>query len=115
MGKRTDASNQGVSSEKMKLTSLVSYQPGSVVSRTLINERQVTVTLFAFDEGSGLSEHTTPYQALLHVIEGEAEVTIGGKHNRLGEGEMIMLPPRIPHEVRAPKRFKMILTMARSK
>ena len=99
----------------MALASTISYQRGSIVSRTLINEKQATVTLFAFDEGSELSEHATPYQALLHVIEGEADVKIGGNENHLGAGDAIRLPPSVPHEVRASKRFKMILTMVRTK
>lgn len=101
--------------QKAEVTSLVSYQPGSVVSRTLISNRAGTVTLFAFDEGEGLSEHTAPYDALLHLLEGEAEVTISGKMNSLEQGEAIILPAGKPHEVRASKRFKMMLTMIRSK
>jgi quercetin dioxygenase-like cupin family protein len=99
---------------KEVVSSLVSYQAGSVVSRTIINGRAGTVTLFAFDEGEALSEHTNPYNALLHVFEGEAEVTISGKSSLLEGGEAIVLPAGKPHAVRASKRFKMLLTMIRS-
>lgn len=100
---------------KTSLASLVSYQAGSVVSRTLINNKAGTVTLFAFDQESALSEHTAPYDALLLVLEGEAEVTVGGNKNHLGSGEAILLPAGKPHAVRAGKRFKMLLTMIRSR
>lgn len=100
--------------QKAKLTSLVSYQAGSVVSRTVINEKAGTVTIFAFDEGDGLSEHTAPFDALLHVLEGEAEIIIAGNKNHLEHGEAIVLPAGKPHAVRALTRFKMLLTMIRS-
>lgn len=99
---------------KTSLVSLVSYQPGSVVSRTLIDRKAGTVTLFAFDENEGLSEHTAPFDALLHLLEGEAEVTIAGNKSHLEVGEVILLPAGSPHVVRASKRFKMLLTMIRS-
>jgi len=85
------------------------------VSRTIISAEAGTVTLFAFDKGEGLSEHTAPYDALLHLLEGEAEVTISGTTSLLEQGEAIILPAGKPHAVRAPKRFKMMLTMIRSK
>jgi quercetin dioxygenase-like cupin family protein len=100
---------------KETVGSLVNYQPGSVVSRTIIHDRAGTVTLFAFDEGEGLSEHTAPCNALLHLLEGEAEVTISGNTSLLEQGEAIILPAGMPHAVKAPKRFKMLLTMIRSK
>jgi len=85
------------------------------VSRTIISAEAGNVTLFAFDKGEGLSEHTAPYDALLHLLEGEAEVTISGTTSLLEQGEAIILPAGKPHAVRAPKRFKMMLTMIRSK
>lgn len=100
--------------QKVELASLVAYQEGSVVSRTLMEDRAGTVTLFAFDEGQGLSEHTAPYSALLSVLDGEALVTIAGNESRLTAGEAILLPAGKPHAIRAPMRFKMILTMIRS-
>ena len=115
MSKEPSGTTRGLTpGEKGAVASLVSYQPGSVVSRTIINDRAGTVTLFAFDEGEGLSEHTAPYDALLHLLEGEAEVTISGKKNRLVQGEAIILPAGKPHAVRASRRFKMLLTMIRS-
>jgi len=100
--------------QPMQLSDLVNYQAGSVVSRTLINEKSGTVTLFAFDEGQGLSEHTAPFDALVHVLEGEAEVTISGKPLRLREGDMVIMPANKPHALRGLTRFKMLLTMIRS-
>jgi quercetin dioxygenase-like cupin family protein len=100
--------------QKKNLASLVSYQSGSVVSRTIINRRAGTMTLFAFDQGEGLSEHTAPYDALLHVLEGEAQVTVSGETSEVKEGEAIVLPAGKPHAVNATKRFKMLLTMVRA-
>jgi quercetin dioxygenase-like cupin family protein len=99
--------------KKQSLASLVAYHPGSVVSRTIIDRGSGTVTLFAFDEGEGLSEHTAAYDALLHILEGEALVTISGASNELKVGEAIVLPAGKPHSVRATARFKMLLTMIR--
>jgi quercetin dioxygenase-like cupin family protein len=110
------ASKKGLTpAQKGAVASLVSYQSGSVVSRTIISAREGTVTLFAFDKGEGLSEHTAPYDALLHVLEGEAEVTISGTTSLLEQGEAIILPAGKPHAVKASKKFKMMLTMIRSK
>lgn len=92
---------------------LVSYQDGSVVSRTLIKNPGGAVTVFAFDRGQGLSEHTTPFEALVLLVDGEAEIRIDGVPHRLCGGEMIRLPANRPHAVRAVKRFKMVLTMIR--
>jgi quercetin dioxygenase-like cupin family protein len=97
-----------------RLADLVEYQESSVVSRTLIDKKAGTVTLFAFDEGQGLSEHTAPYDALVYLVDGEAEVTISGRVYRLKEGEMIIMPANQPHALRAVKRFKMVLTMVRA-
>ena len=102
-----------LSAKKQDLVSLVSYQPGSIVSRTIIDHKAGTVTLFAFDEGQGLSEHTASYDALFHVLEGEAQVTVSGEASQVSEGEAIILPAGKPHSVRATKRFKMLLTMVR--
>jgi quercetin dioxygenase-like cupin family protein len=100
--------------EAVQLTSLVDYQNGSIVSRTLIDEETGTVTLFAFDKGQGLSEHTAPYDAMVYLLDGEVEITISGKPLHMRRGEMIIMPADIPHALRAVKRFKMILTMIRS-
>jgi quercetin dioxygenase-like cupin family protein len=116
MKEKTSGTPNGLTpGQKGSVASLVTYQPGSVVSRTIISSRAGTVTLFAFDEGEGLSEHTAPYDALLHLLEGEAEVTVSAKKSLLEPGEVIILPAGKPHAVRALKRFKMLLTMIRSK
>jgi quercetin dioxygenase-like cupin family protein len=96
------------------LADLVSYQEGAVVSREIVKKSTGIVTVFAFDKGQGLSEHATPFDALAHILEGEAEITISGKPLRLGAGEAVLLPAREPHALRAVKRFKMVLTMIRS-
>ena len=96
------------------LKDMVEYQEGSVVSRTIIDKPMGTVTLFAFGEGEGLSEHTTPYDALVQVLDGEVEITIGGEAFNLGEGEMIIMPAEIPHALRALGRFKMLLVMVKN-
>jgi quercetin dioxygenase-like cupin family protein len=100
--------------QAVRLVGLVDYQDGSVVSRTIIDKKSGTVTLFAFDEGQGLSEHTAPFDALVYLLDGEAEVVISGKTLRLKEGEMVIMPANQPHALKAVKKFKMILTMIRS-
>ena len=97
-----------------RLVDLVDYQEGSVVSRTQIDKKTGTVTLFAFDEGQGLSEHTAPFDAFVHLVDGEAEITISGKAFHLRAGEMIIMPADKPHALKAIKRFKMMLVMVRS-
>jgi quercetin dioxygenase-like cupin family protein len=93
---------------------LVSYQTGSVVSRTIIDKNTGTLTLFAFDEGQGLSEHTAPFDALVFIFDGTAEITISGKTHLLNEGEMIIMPANEPHALKAMQRFKMLLAMIKS-
>jgi quercetin dioxygenase-like cupin family protein len=85
-----------------------------VVSREIINKKTGTVTLFAFDKGQGLSEHTAPFDALVYIFDGEADITISGKPLRLKEGEMVIMPANQPHALKAVGKFKMILTMIRS-
>jgi quercetin dioxygenase-like cupin family protein len=96
------------------LAELVDYQKGSVVSRTIIDKKAGTVTLFAFDEGEGLSEHTAPFDALVYLVDGEAEVVISGDPALLKMGEMVVMPANKPHALRAVKKFKMVLVMIRS-
>jgi len=96
------------------LRDLIGYQEGSVVSRTLIDKKAGTVTLFAFDEKQGLSEHTAPYDALVFVLDGEVEVTISGKPITLKQGEMTIMPAHEPHALAAKTKFKMLLTMIKS-
>ena len=96
------------------VTGLISYQDGSIVSREILKNASGNVTLFAFDEGQGLTEHTTPFNALVQVLEGIAEITIAGQVHRVQAGELILLPAHQPHALMALKRYKMILTMIRS-
>jgi len=95
------------------LAALIAIQPKAVVSRTLVNKPAGTITLFAFDAGEGLSEHTTPYDALVQVIEGEASVRIATKEHTLRSGQVILLPANQPHALEASVPFKMLLTMVR--
>jgi quercetin dioxygenase-like cupin family protein len=97
-----------------RLTDLVDYRDDSVVSREIINKNTGTVTLFAFDEGQGLSEHTAPFDALVYIFDGEVDITISGKTLHLKEGEMVIMPANQPHALKAVRRFKMILTMIKS-
>ncbi len=98
----------------IELASFIEYSNDSVVSKTLVDKKAGTMTLFAFDAGQGLSEHTTPYDAVVHIIDGEAEIIIGGTASRVTTGQMIIMPANIPHELRAIKQFKMLLTMIRA-
>jgi len=100
--------------EVVCIADLVNYQDGSVVSRTIVKHATATVTLFAFDEGQGLSEHTAAFDAVAHLLEGEAEITLSGKVLRAGAGEAVLMPANQPHGVKALSRFKMLLTMIRS-
>ena len=95
------------------LAGLIQVQGGSVVSRTLVKKATGTVTLFGFDEGEGLSEHSTPHDALVQILEGKATITVGGKAHEVGAGEVLLLPANIPHALKAPEPFKMLLTMIR--
>lgn len=97
-----------------ELEMLVDYQTGSVVSKTIIKKPTGTVTLFAFDKGEGLSEHTAPFDALVYLIDGEAEVIISGKANLVKKGEMIIMPANEPHALKAKEKFKMMLAMIKS-
>jgi quercetin dioxygenase-like cupin family protein len=97
-----------------KLEDLIEYQQGSVVSRTIIDKKTGNITLFAFDENHGLSEHTAPYDALVYVIDGEVEITISGKPLRLKKAEMTIMPANEPHALTAKTKFKMLLTMIKS-
>lgn len=96
------------------LSGLVEYQLGAVVSRTILERKTGTVTLFAFDQGQGLSEHTAPFDALVYVIDGEAEISIAAKSYRVKSGEMLIMPANKPHALKAAQQFKMLLVMIRS-
>jgi len=106
--------DKALQSTPVNLMNLVNYQPGSVVSRQIVKKEKGNVTLFAFDEGQALSEHTAPFDALVYVLEGESEVTISGKPHILKSGEMILMPAGEPHALKALKQFKMVLTMIRA-
>ena len=103
-----------LSEQVFSAAELAAYQQGSVVSREILKKQTGTVTVFAFDEGQGLSEHTAPFDALVHVVDGEAEIAIAGRPCRVKAGEMIIMPANKPHALRAVKRFKMMLIMIRS-
>jgi quercetin dioxygenase-like cupin family protein len=100
--------------EVVRLTDLVNYQDGAVVSRTIVKQNAGTATLFAFDDGQGLSEHTAAFDALAQIIEGDVEITVSGKALRVAAGEAVLLPANQPHALKALSRFKMLLTMIRS-
>ena len=95
------------------VSEMVKYQNGTVVSRTIIDRPTGTVTLFAFDKGQGLSEHTAPFDALVHILDGEAIITISGKDHQLKAGEGIIMPADEPHALKAEEKFKMMLVMIR--
>lgn len=109
-----DKTSAGIGSGKVSVTEYVQYQAGSIVSREIVKKPTGTVTVFAFDQGQGLSEHTAPFDALVQVLEGEAEISIAGQPHRLQGGEMILMPAHQPHALKALRRFKMMLTMVRS-
>lgn len=94
-----------------KLEDMVAYQDGAVVSRTVINKPTGTITLFSFDEGEGLSEHTAPYDAMVYVMDGKVEISIGREFFNLNRGESIIMPADVPHALEAKTKFKMLLIM----
>ena len=106
--------NEHLLGQVSRLTDLVNYQEGSVVSRTLVEKNTGTVTLFAFAEGQGLSEHTAPFDALVYIFDGESDITIAGRSLHLKSGEMTIMPANQPHALKAVTRFKMMLVMIRA-
>ena len=98
----------------MDLVNLLDYQKDAVVSKTIIDKKTGTVTLFAFDQGQGLSEHTAPFDAMVQVLDGQVEIRIDGSPHRLGTGQVIIMPANQPHALKAVMPFKMLLTMIRS-
>jgi len=103
-----------IKAKAFKLADLISYQRSSVVSREIINKKTGTVTVFAFDKGEGLSEHTAPYDALVYILDGEAKISISGKPHPVKKDEIIIMPANKPHSLKAVERFKMLLVMVRS-
>jgi len=111
---QNSANSKTLEAKATSLSSLINYQEGSVVSRTIIDKKEGTVTLFAFDEKQGLSEHTAPFDAIVYVVDGEAEVVIAGKPVRVKQGEMTIMPANKPHALSAVTKFKMLLIMVRA-
>ncbi len=107
-------SKEGIVAKAQQGGDLVQYQEGSIVSKEILRKDTGTVTLFAFDRGQGLSEHTAPFDALVHVIDGRAVITIAGNQHDVAAGEMIIMPAGKPHALMAAERFKMMLVMIRS-
>jgi quercetin dioxygenase-like cupin family protein len=106
--------SENLLAQALDMAGLIAYQTGSVVSRTIINKKTGTVTLFAFDDGQALSEHTGPFDALVYILDGEAEITISGKEIRVKQGEMVIMPADKPHALKAVGPYKMLLIMIRS-
>lgn len=111
--KRSDMT-EDIIGKAVELAGLIDYQTGSVVSRTIIQKEVGTVTIFAFDEGQGLSEHTAPYDALVYIVDGQAEVNISGEKQTVSAGKMVIMPADKPHSLNASRKFKMLLVMIRA-
>ncbi len=105
---------EDLTEKALKARELVGYEKGAVVSRTIIEKKTGTVTIFSFDKGQGLSEHTAPFDAMVEILDGEAEITISGKPNKVKAGEFIIMPANKPHALKAVKKFKMALVMIKS-
>lgn len=108
----SDASD-AAKGKPFNLNGFIDYADGSVVSKTLLKKSVGTMTLFAFDQGQGLSEHTTPYDSVVHILDGAARVTIGAEQHEVTTGEMLIMPANIPHALHASSPFKMLLVMIR--
>lgn len=108
--KTTDHAEQ-FKSKPFCLTKTVDYRPGSVVSKALLDKKAGSLTLFAFDQSQGLSEHTSPYDAVVQMLDGQAEITIGQNTIMASAGDMVIMPAGVPHALKAVSRFKMLLTM----
>ena len=106
--------SEELKSKPVNIENLIEYQEDSVVSREIIRKETGTVTIFAFDKGEGLSEHTAPFDAMVQIVDGTAEIIISGNKNVVETGEMIIMPGNVPHALNAVDRFKMVLTMIRS-
>ncbi|MDP1551720.1 MAG: cupin domain-containing protein [Methanobacteriaceae archaeon] len=105
---------EDLKSKTLTIEDLINYQEGSVVSREIVKKETGTVTIFAFDKGEGLSEHSAPFDAMVQIVDGTALITIGGGKNTVRKGEMIIMPANVPHALHALEKYKMILTMIRS-
>jgi quercetin dioxygenase-like cupin family protein len=100
-----------IKGQAIDLAEHVEYSEGAVVSKTLFNKKNGSLTLFAFDEGQNLSEHTSPYDATVYILDGEGKLVIGGEEVKAQQGQMVIMPANIPHDVQAEQRFKMLLVM----
>jgi quercetin dioxygenase-like cupin family protein len=105
---------EDLKSRALAIEDLIEYQEGSVVSREIVRKETGTVTIFAFDKGEGLSEHSAPFDAMVQIVDGTALITIGGEENTVKKGQMIIMPANIPHALHAVEKYKMVLTMIRS-
>jgi len=114
MSNEKQSSDDNFLAQANNLESLIEYQKDSVVSKTIIGKKTGTVTLFAFDKGQGLSEHTAPYDAIIYIVDGEAEITIEGKEIVVKKSEMVILPANKPHALKALSQYKMLLVMIKS-
>ena len=110
----TNIENEAIKAKAIDLKDLIEYSGESVVSKTLIDKKTGTLTLFAFDLGQGLSEHSAPFDAVVQILDGEAEIVIGGKKVPASSGKMVIMPANVPHSLKAVNKFKMLLTMIRS-
>ncbi len=108
------STQEDITGRSLELKDLISYQDGAVVSKTLIDRGKGTITLFSFDKGQGLSEHTAPFDAFVQVVDGIAEITISGTPHSVRAGQIIIMPADRPHSLRATERFKMLLVMIRA-
>ncbi|MDK1030862.1 MAG: cupin domain-containing protein [Planctomycetia bacterium] len=115
MTEKTTGAGKLPAAEAADLLGLVQYAEAAVVSRTIVENNAGTLTLFAFDAGQGLSEHSAPFDAVVQILDGEAELTIGGAPVRAVAGQLVIMPANVPHSLKATKRFKMLLTMLREK
>ena len=106
-------SDNDVRGQAIKLATAIEYSEGSVVSKTLLDKKTGTLTLFSFDAGQGLSEHTSPFDATVHILDGAATLVIGGESVKAVAGELVIMPADVPHSVRADEKFKMLLIMIR--
>lgn len=112
--KKPVARRKIAAAKAFNLAGLIDYAPGAIVSRTIADNRAGTLTVFAFDRGQGLSEHSAPYDAVVQVLDGQARLIIGGKPVAVAAGQLAVMPANVPHAVEAVKRFKMLLTMLRA-
>ena len=112
-GEKQQKVDEKMLAQVISLVTFIDYQEGSVVSRTIVDRKTGTITLFAFDRGQGLSEHTAPFDAFVYILDGEVKITIAGEHFHLKAGEAIIMPANKPHALEATDRFKMMLVMVR--